>query len=764
MVARSQNIPETPLFSHEKQTVGGKIFGSISAGLFAAGFCVLAARYCTGLTLWWTLLCAGLAAALRLLSLKKQFQKTAPLLPLGAALLVAVCGFSSCWNSLLTAINNGIAQWNAVYADAVAYLPCANTAGVFFSIFLVLVTAAGSAFLVQWNKPMLSILLLFVLTLPALVLHDFSDVGMGLCLTGWLLQKICRCERTFSWKKAGWFTVAAAVLLSVAAFSGEQNIRSVDTLRKDLKTTISRIRYGEDTMPHGDLSKAGTMQQGTDVRLSVQQSKPETLYLRGFVGANYTGGKWSTFSRAAFRGENQGILDWLSGEGFSPALQYAEYRKADAGADAENQVTVQNVGADRQYVYLPYNAETVDGKASLWRDTGMKASGLFGAKNYSFSEVEQRSPGELLYPSDWVVQPESSQQKSYANCESVYRSFVYQQYLEIPEELQPLLEKQFPQEDLSEHTVYAATQQIHTVLEECSHYSEDAAELTAGEEPMEAFLHGGTGNSAWYATAAVLAYRSYGFPARYAEGYYLDGSEADVQVTAGDAHAWAEVYIDGLGWVPIDVTPGFYYDVYTLMEMVQTPQNVEKTAVSDEETEDTDVMQRQGEQNLGREILQDSVRNTGVLLLGSAALLLIVLAGLLIVKEVRSTVLLHHTHKQYRNGDARQQQTIICEWIPYALREKGVEMHLGWQVEETEQKIRQELLPELPEGAFRRVNRLMEKCIYGEECLPPYEQRVLALFLEQLVSSEKTTLTGRKYFWFQKMLHIKKARNRKTFD
>ena len=37
-----------------------------------------------------------------------------------------------------------------------------------------------------------------------------------------------------------------------------------------------------------------------------------------------------------------------------------------------------------------------------------------------------------------------------------------------------------------------------------------------------------------------------------------------------------------MGWLPIDVTPGYYYDVYTLMNMVAMPQgdnsqvNIEK--------------------------------------------------------------------------------------------------------------------------------------------------------------------------------------------
>ena len=84
-----------------------------------------------------------------------------------------------------------------------------------------------------------------------------------------------------------------------------------------------------------------------------------------------------------------------------------------------------------------------------------------------------------------------------------------------------------------------------------------------------------------FATAAVLAFRYMGIPARYVEGYAIDynqiedgtllegdyrdyysgyselGKTAPVQVnvTDADAHAWVEVYIAGKGWIPVEVTP-----------------------------------------------------------------------------------------------------------------------------------------------------------------------------------------------------------------
>ncbi len=78
-----------------------------------------------------------------------------------------------------------------------------------------------------------------------------------------------------------------------------------------------------------------------------------------------------------------------------------------------------------------------------------------------------------------------------------------------------------------------------------------------------------------FATAAAVVYRTLGIPARVCEGYLVSAppgnvviqdTEQDwhmenqlglspwVNVTGKDAHAWVEVYIDGIGWYPVEVT------------------------------------------------------------------------------------------------------------------------------------------------------------------------------------------------------------------
>ncbi|MEI3176058.1 MAG: transglutaminase domain-containing protein [Lachnospiraceae bacterium] len=72
------------------------------------------------------------------------------------------------------------------------------------------------------------------------------------------------------------------------------------------------------------------------------------------------------------------------------------------------------------------------------------------------------------------------------------------------------------------------------------------------------------GYSVHFASAAVLMFRYYGIPARYVEGYLITPEDAKA-MTAGEAyalddthaHAWAEYYQDGVGWLPFEATPSY---------------------------------------------------------------------------------------------------------------------------------------------------------------------------------------------------------------
>lgn len=69
-----------------------------------------------------------------------------------------------------------------------------------------------------------------------------------------------------------------------------------------------------------------------------------------------------------------------------------------------------------------------------------------------------------------------------------------------------------------------------------------------------------------YVSAMVVMLRTLGIPARLAAGYGSGSYNAFTgyyEVRANDAHSWAEVYFEGVGWVPFDPTPGWEGDPQT---------------------------------------------------------------------------------------------------------------------------------------------------------------------------------------------------------
>lgn len=712
-----------------------ELLGIVCAAFFAAGFGLSDMQLSQCITPLTVALGVVAAVFFKALSHIKGLRKLYALLPCAAAVLIVLFTRADFLGGCGEIANVLIGRWNDKYSDAMPLLSTQHN-DIAFCAAVVFISAALADILTLIVRPWISVIICSAYAVPFLVSSSFSAVAVACFIIAVIVQDVVACEKTFDAKKAIWLTAVAVIVITVSLNIDTGDITPLDDLREDAKQTVERIRYGEDTLPKGDLSKAYLMNKGGGTVLEVSQSAARTLYLQGFVGADYKDGKWVELTRSHFRGENEGIEDWLDDENSTPVMQYSRYLQADGTGFEENTVTVKNIGADRRFVYLPYSAQNVDCSQQAKRDSSVMSKGVFGAREYTFTEQSDRYPGELLYPKDWVLDPESSAQQDYSDSEGVYRSFVYKSYLDLDDELAVNFKALFVDtfDTTEDVNVYNVTQHIHEVLEGSSYYSESPDQATE-DEPMKEFLNGKAGNSAMYATAAVLAYRAFGIPARYAEGYYIDGTTVQDNVTAEltpkEAHAWAEVYMDGLGWIPVDVTPGYYYDAYSLMEMVQKPQNINKTAVLEDDPNQADPIQQKGRQQDGMGGVQQAVRNIAMVLLGIAALCiaLVVIAGVFF--EMRTAVLVTRFDKRYQQADEAQKQRLLCLSIPTLLKCAGIEMNLGWNAEETEKELRA-LYPQVYEGEYIKVNQLMEKCIYGEEVLPAHELRVLSMFTEKL--------------------------------
>lgn len=85
-------------------------------------------------------------------------------------------------------------------------------------------------------------------------------------------------------------------------------------------------------------------------------------------------------------------------------------------------------------------------------------------------------------------------------------------------------------------------------------------EHSGADDPTASFLFGDlTGYCVHFAHAATYLMRSLGVPARVATGYAVSESArqggSSLLLSGAASHAWPEIYVDGFGWVVLDVYP-----------------------------------------------------------------------------------------------------------------------------------------------------------------------------------------------------------------
>lgn len=83
-------------------------------------------------------------------------------------------------------------------------------------------------------------------------------------------------------------------------------------------------------------------------------------------------------------------------------------------------------------------------------------------------------------------------------------------------------------------------------------------DITDAEEFLDYFLlESREGYCTYFATAFALLARAEGFPARYVNGFCVPAGEGEVTVLSNMSHSWPEVYMEGVGWIPFEPTPGY---------------------------------------------------------------------------------------------------------------------------------------------------------------------------------------------------------------
>lgn len=354
-----------------------------------------------------------------------------------------------------------------------------------------------------------------------------------------------------------WLICLTVAFFAVKTLKDPGIVEWAGTVSSNVQHRIHEIKYETEynTLPEGDFNRHRSISKKAKPAMQVTMEVPEPLYLRGFTGAVFSENVWQTLDSENLV-KNRDLLYWLNLNAFTPDSQFAA--AADSLELTKNQIQIENTGACSQYLYVPFSL--CDG-TYLYKEN-LNTGGAFGdgVRSYSYQALTGGADA-VTQTLEFLKNAEDTQVLQYRKAESAYRQIVLDQYLQIPDEAKELLGKYWDELASKYDGIHNLTIQQG---QECAlRFLGTCFPETGIPQGMELPLDHLRGTSYQYATVAVLTMRYFGIPARYAEGYVITEQMAQkaepgtaITVDSNCACAWAEIYQDGIGWIPVDLTPG----------------------------------------------------------------------------------------------------------------------------------------------------------------------------------------------------------------
>ena len=311
-------------------------------------------------------------------------------------------------------------------------------------------------------------------------------------------------------------------------------------------------------LPGGDqvsvsLSGAGPRTFKENVVLEVESEYHGTVYLRGTSAAVYTGQEWANLPEQVYENGLGEDGQPNSVQGFAPV----NFPALASGSSRYYEMTITYPRSLSGWMFTPYQLlsspdEIMDvtfvHDTHLQRDFGIRTKNLY-----------------FIPPEEIQVLSRSTQWEA-AVAEAEYRQFVYENYLDVPEGFEETFQtfamrfqEQYGNLGFSEEATLSLlyAKMCAAMLAGMTQYDLDTPLTPEGKDFVDYFLNeSGRGYCVHYASAGVLMMRYLGVPARYVTGYLTKvPASGKVEVLDSDAHAWVEIYLDGYGWYPVEMTP-----------------------------------------------------------------------------------------------------------------------------------------------------------------------------------------------------------------
>jgi len=420
-------------------------------------------------------------------------------------------------------------------------------------------------------------------------------------------------------------------------------------------------------LSNGQLESKGEVSFNYNTALRVDAPDVGTsIYLKGYAGSIYEDNRWkelSTMEQDAYKklSKEWNGTSFQIGDQSGYLLSLIQSLSNEVYTDLNfsfGQVKVDSINADPNYVYIPYfSLFGQESSLNLNREdyiTSKKKQKTytFGYFNtfsnlYDFNENADYVNCLNVYQDKWSYTNEEKEVliklKEYHTFEAAYRKYVNNTYLQVPSHGLEQLKSEFSNKGIAYYKTQYSNQALSTLISDVRNriqkdtvYSLNPGTIPQGKDYIQYFLYDNKkGYCSHYASTAAMIFRIMGVPARYVEGYIIktdninkgkeDGSQTMVYRMDGDlntktitskamdikdanAHAWVEIYVDGLGWVPVEMTPSSAIEAnYAQDNPAGKPIQSEEdkssgkentaSAENDGETEDKQTEDKQSEDN-----------------------------------------------------------------------------------------------------------------------------------------------------------------------
>ena len=354
-------------------------------------------------------------------------------------------------------------------------------------------------------------------------------------------------------------------ITTVFNYIGFIRTENLNTLRKIYKGNISNaidILSGEDndgSLKEGKLLKVDDRVIKDRHYLTLEttmQKIDEPLKLKGYTATTYNNNEWGqteNYENYADLFEELSSYSYrLGGINGNLLSSCSDYDKLNA-----SMMTLSDFRRKKDYAYEAYYAD-FDDKYSAVYDTSLAPNdnNSYTYKAYIDYEYLFKVNASGVYKN-----------KNYQRLMKEYIKFVKNEYT-----------TSYVTNNVSDLTKNLGATNNYELVDKVREYLMDNIKHTyavdkspSDKDFVEHFLfETKRGYSTHFATAAAVMLQSQGVPARYIEGYFIqkdDFNKTETErkygyitfnVTDRYAHAWIEVYDDTFGWIPVEVTPGYW--------------------------------------------------------------------------------------------------------------------------------------------------------------------------------------------------------------